>query len=261
MSAAERWADLRPRVLSAAVMVVVGGFAIAVGGSVFLVLVLIAVTGMMWELSRLTAPTPTPMLDYALGLLAGLCLFLWTSLLWPPLAWGLLGIPALALMVTPRRDRPAIGLFALGLMIAAAGFLMLRATGIPAVLWLLFVVTASDMSGYFAGRLIGGPKFWPAISPKKTWSGTIAGWIGAALVGFVFVLYTDVPPVLLWLSPVVAVAGQFGDIAKSWVKRRAGVKDSSALIPGHGGLLDRFDALLGAMLAVQILILALGGLG
>jgi phosphatidate cytidylyltransferase len=261
MSAAERWADLRPRVLSAAVMVVVGGLAIALGGSVFLLVVLFCVTVMMWELSRLTAPHPKPFLDYGLGVLAGLCVFLWTSGLVPPLGWGLLGLPALALIVTPRRDRLAIGLFALGLMIATAGFLNLRTTGIPAVLWLLFVVTASDMAGYFAGRLIGGPKFWPAISPKKTWSGTIAGWIAAALVGLVFGIFTDVPPVLLWLSPVVAVAGQFGDIAKSWVKRRAGVKDSSALIPGHGGLLDRFDALLGAMLAVQILILALGGLG
>lgn len=259
MSAADRWADLQPRVMSAAVMVIIGGFAITVGGSVFLLLVLLAAGAMMWELARLTAPRPMPALDLALGVLAAVCVLLWTTMLWPPVAWAMLGVPALVLVATPRRDRGAIGLYALGLMIAAAGFLSLRGEGIGAFLWLVLVVIASDVLGYFAGRLIGGPKFWPRISPKKTWSGTVAGWIGAALVGLGFWLYSAAPPGLIVLSPLVALAGQFGDIAESWVKRRAGVKDASNLIPGHGGLLDRFDALLGAMLAVQLIYLLLAG--
>ena len=254
-----RWSDLRTRVLSAAVLVVIGGFAIVVGGSVFRLLVLLAASGMLWELSRLTAPEPTPWLDLALALLAALCVFLWTVMLSPPFAWGMLCLPALVVLATPRRDRWTSGLYALGVMIAVAGFLSLRAFGIPALLWLLLVVIASDVLGYFVGRLIGGPKFWPAVSPKKTWSGTVAGWIGAALVGLGFWLYTPVPGALLALSPLVALAGQFGDIAESWIKRRAGVKDASNLIPGHGGLLDRFDALLGAMLAVQVAHLLLAG--
>jgi len=116
------------------------------------------------------------------------------------------------------------------------------------------VVVASDVLGYFAGRMLGGPKFWPAISPKKTWSGTVAGWIGAALVGLVVVLATGASWALVPFSALVAFAGQMGDIAESWVKRRAGVKDASALIPGHGGVLDRFDALIGAV----VLVMALG---
>ena len=259
MSAADRWADLRIRVLSAAVMVVAGGFAVTVGGSVFRLLVLAAVAAMVWELSRMTAPQPRPWLDLVLGTVAAISVELWTVMLWPPIAWAMLGVPALVLVATPRRDRFVIGLYALGLMIAAAGFLSLRAEGIAAFLWLVLVVIASDVLGYFAGRLLGGPKFWPRISPKKTWSGTVAGWIGAALVGLGFWLYTAAPPVLIVLSPVVALAGQFGDIAESWIKRRAGVKDASALIPGHGGVLDRFDALLGAMLAVQLVLLGLRG--
>ena len=259
MSATDRWADLRVRLLSAAVMLVAGGFAVMVGGSVFLLLVLAAVAAMMWELSRMTAPQPRPWLDLVLGGVAALSVQLWTVMQWPPIAWAMLGVPALVLIATPRRDRFVIGLYALGLMLAVAGFVSLRATGIAAFLWLVMVVVASDVLGYFAGRLLGGPKFWPRISPKKTWSGTVAGWIGATLVGFGFWLYSAAPPVLIVLSPVVALAGQFGDIAESWIKRRAGVKDASGLIPGHGGVLDRFDALLGAMLAVQLVLLGLLG--
>ena len=259
MTVSGRWADLQTRVMSAAVMVVLGGFAVVVGGSVFKLMVLAAVAAMMWELSRMTAPQPRPWLDLALGGVAALCVQLWTVMLWPPVAWAMLCVPALVLVATPRRDRLVIGLYALGLMIAASGFLALRAEGIAAFLWLVLVVVAADTLGYFAGRMLGGPKFWPAISPKKTWVGTVAGWIGAALVGLAFWSYSAAPPLLIVLSPVVALAGQFGDIAESWIKRRAGVKDASGLIPGHGGVLDRFDALLGAMLAVQLALLALIG--
>jgi phosphatidate cytidylyltransferase len=109
------------------------------------------------------------------------------------------------------------------------------------------------VAGYFAGRSLGGPKFWPAVSPKKTWSGTVAGWIGAAMVGLGFVLAGHGGWALVLLSPVVAFAGQMGDVVESWLKRRAGVKDSSHLIPGHGGLLDRFDALIGATVVVMLI--------
>ena len=126
-------------------------------------------------------------------------------------------------------------------------------------LWLVAVVVASDTMGYFAGRLIGGPKFWPRISPKKTWSGTVAGWVGAGLVGAGFAAAGTVPWAYALLSPLIALAGQVGDIVESWIKRRAGAKDSSRLIPGHGGVLDRFDALVGAVLALQGLGLLLPG--
>ena len=139
-------------------------------------------------------------------------------------------------------------------MWAGYGLVTLRdAAGSIVIVWLVGVVITSDVLGYFAGRLLGGAKFWPAISPKKTWSGTVAGWIGAALVGLGFVLLAGAGWGLVILSPIVAFAGQMGDIAESWIKRRTGVKDSSALIPGHGGVLDRFDALIFAVVAVMLL--------
>jgi len=115
--------------------------------------------------------------------------------------------------------------------------------GVIGLTWLIAVVVASDVLGYFAGRILGGPKFWPKVSPKKTWSGTVAGWIGAALVGAIYWHFAGFGPEILWISPLIAFAGQMGDIAESAIKRRAGVKDASNLIPGHGGLMDRFDAL------------------
>ena len=123
--------------------------------------------------------------------------------------------------------------------------------------WLIAVVAATDIGGYFAGRFIGGPKIFPLISPKKTWSGTVGGWVLAMVVSGIFLASGYGTPMLLLLTLVVSMASQAGDLAESSMKRRAGVKDSSNLIPGHGGLLDRFDGLLGACLAIGV-ISALG---
>ena len=167
------------------------------------------------------------------------------TMLWE--LWGL----------TLARGRDGLMFLGLGvaLLIAGQGLLALRfsPSGLVAVLWLILVVVASDTCGYFVGRILGGPKFWPRLSPKKTWSGTIAGWLGAALVGAVFWAAGVAGAGLILVSPLVAFAGQMGDITESWAKRRAGVKDASNLIPGHGGVLDRFDALIGATLAMMVL--------
>ncbi len=244
MSAAQPadWNDLRPRVLSAVVMVLVGGIEVWLGGAPFAVLVVLLTGVMMWELSRMTAD---PALDISLwlGLLAALLLALnlWSS--WSVLAIGLV-VPAVLGAVLPRRDRGVFLAYALVIMATGLALVLLRQSlGLVPILWLLAVVIISDIMGYFAGRALGGPKFWPRISPKKTWSGTAAGWVGAGLVGFGFWAAGLGSAHLLWASPLVALAGQMGDIAESAIKRRAGVKDSSNLIPGHGGLLDRFDAL------------------
>lgn len=154
--------------------------------------------------------------------------------------------------MTLRQGRDgAIALFyGAAILLAGAALIWLRCQpqGLVLTLWWLAVVIASDIMGYFAGRLLGGPKFWPRISPKKTWSGTIAGWIGALIVGWAF--SGTLGSVVILFSPIVAFAGQMGDIAESAIKRRAGVKDSSNLIPGHGGVLDRFDAVIFAALIV-----------
>lgn len=248
--APNRWADLRPRLLSAIVMVAVGAVEIWLGGVAFAALV-IGVTGLMiWELAQMTAPARrrTPV---TLALAAGAAL---TAALALPgdLSVLFLALPSMFLALTPRRDRRISAVYALAIMVAGFGLVLLRETGgTAAILWIVLVVVASDVLGYFAGRILGGPKFWPAISPKKTWSGTAAGWIGAMLVGLAFWAAGQGTLALVLLSPLVAFAGQMGDIVESWLKRRAGVKDSSHLIPGHGGVLDRFDALIGAVCLVM----------
>jgi phosphatidate cytidylyltransferase len=247
-----RWNDLRPRVVSAIVMIAVGAAEIWLGGPSFAVLVVLLTAGMIWELATITAPVqrnrPLLMAGIAAAALGG------ALLLRSDLATSLLMMPPLALALTPRRDRQIAALYAAAIMVAGYGLVELREEiGTTGILWLVIIVVMSDVAGYFVGRIMGGPKFWPKVSPKKTWSGTVAGWIGAALVGLCFVLAGRGDWGLLILSPIVALAGQLGDILESWVKRRAGVKDSSHLIPGHGGLLDRFDALIGATVLVMLL--------
>ncbi|MDP3196440.1 phosphatidate cytidylyltransferase [Tabrizicola sp.] len=249
-----KWSDLRTRILSAIVMVAVGAVEIWLGGSAFAALV-VALTGVMiWELATMTAPhrqrSPV-MLAVAASVALVAALVLRTDV-----AALFLAGPSVALLMTPRRDRRLAAAYALAIMLAGYGLIDLRETGgTTVILWLVAVVVASDVLGYFAGRMLGGPKFWERVSPKKTWSGTVAGWIGAALVGLVMVMVMGAGAswLLVPLSALVAFAGQLGDIAESWVKRRAGVKDASNLIPGHGGVLDRFDALIGAVVAVLAL--------
>ncbi len=240
-----RWGDLKKRVLSALFMLVIGAGEIWLGGRSFSVLV-IALTGVMfWELANMTAPghQKTP---FAIGLGAAACLAA-AVFLTHDLASALLIAPGFFLALTPRRFRRVSTVYGIAIMIAGYGLIDLRGPGVPAILWLIAVVVVSDVAGYFVGRMVGGPKFWPAISPKKTWSGTVAGWVGAVLVSILFMVWGQATWLLVVLAPFVSFAGQLGDIAESWIKRRCDVKDSSSLIPGHGGFLDRFDALIGAV--------------
>ena len=130
------------------------------------------------------------------------------------------------------------------------------------ILWLIFVVWATDIGGYIFGKSIGGPKLVPTISPKKTWAGLLGGMAFSALVTYVFVLtmnhYYDSQLNMLFFvlsSTLLAVISQVGDIFESSIKRRMNLKDSSQLIPGHGGIFDRVDGLLFASVALAIYIL------
>jgi phosphatidate cytidylyltransferase len=127
--------------------------------------------------------------------------------------------------------------------------------GFYAIGWLFAVVWGNDVVAYFAGRLLGGPKFLPQISPSKTWAGTVLGIIGGALIGslivgvLAWITRQEIPaplyaPFLLGL--VTAAVAQGGDLFESWMKRRFGAKDSSNFIPGHGGLMDRLDGFIAA---------------
>ncbi len=133
-------------------------------------------------------------------------------------------------------------------------------TGRSTLLWIFAVVWATDIGAYMAGRRIGGPRLAPRWSPRKTWAGLIGGAVCAALVGWGtarFLGSASVAPLVL-VSAGLAIVEQFGDLAESAAKRRFGVKDSSGLIPGHGGLLDRLDGLLAVVPAVALLSL-IGG--
>lgn len=127
--------------------------------------------------------------------------------------------------------------------------------------WLLAAVWATDIGAYAAGRTFGGPKLWPSVSPKKTWSGLLGGVVSAGIVGYVTsrLLGNDHALALIVAGFLVAVVSQGGDLAESAVKRHFGVKDAGALIPGHGGLLDRVDGLVTAAPAVALALWFFGG--
>jgi phosphatidate cytidylyltransferase len=126
--------------------------------------------------------------------------------------------------------------------------------GFAALMFVLLVVWASDIGGYFAGRGLGGPKLWPRVSPKKTWAGAVGGFVGSLAVaaGFATFGVGKLVPLLL-VGALLSVVSQAGDLFESAVKRRFGVKDSSHLIPGHGGLLDRLDGFVAAILMAWII--------
>jgi phosphatidate cytidylyltransferase len=129
------------------------------------------------------------------------------------------------------------------------------------ILWIFAVVWATDIGAYAVGRRVGGPLLAPRWSPRKTWAGLIGGAGCAALAGWATAQVLGVSPALplVLVSAGLAIVGQFGDLAESVAKRRFGVKDSSGLIPGHGGLLDRLDGLLAVIPAVALLTLIGGG--
>ena len=164
----------------------------------------------------------------------------------------LIGLAVVAgLSLCAGRGQGIFGLYLLAILISGQVVVFLFQPPLLHLLVLLIgVVIATDVFGYLVGRAIGGPKVWPPLSPNKTWSGVIGGWVAAALCGVGLAMYTGNAVLLVPLAIAMAVAAQLGDLAESAVKRRAGVKDASNLIPGHGGFLDRFDGTTGAGLVV-----------
>lgn len=244
---AGKWGDLAPRILSAVVMVAIGAVEVWLGGNWFHGLVAIVGGGMIWELSRMMSPE-TPRLPVQLGILCAVVLFI-APWLPPQMMLPVLLAPVIVGVTQIKKDHLIFGAYAAALMLACMGLMMLRDfNGIRLIVWLVLVVIATDVAGYFVGRIVGGPKFWPRVSPKKTWSGTIGGWVAAGIVGAFFGGW-----LLIAVSVATSFFSQMGDAAESAIKRRTGVKDSSNLIPGHGGLMDRFDALMGAALFVMLM--------
>ena len=239
-----RWDDLTIRMATSAVIAAVGLLCVWVGGMVFVLLVALVSAVLIWELVQILnagSRMALPMASLAAGVIL-LATFL------PP-GWALpfLVAPAMVGIGQLERNRTTFAGFATLILVASYGLVAMRTEfGFLWFSWLVAIVVVTDVGGYFAGRFIGGPKFWPRVSPKKTWSGTIAGWIGAAIAALAYVSAAGASTQLIGVSIAVSMASQLGDIAESAMKRRAGVKDSSSLLPGHGGLFDRFDGMLGA---------------
>ena len=178
-----------------------------------------------------------------------------------PGLWGterstvaLLVILALIQAVTFGTGRLCTGIVVVGL--PAIGIMHLRAQpdGLMLALWTLTVVIMTDTGAFFVGRALGGPKLAPRFSPKKTWSGLIGGMIGAAVAGALIGKLGGLAQATLWLGAPLAVLAQAGDLFESWLKRRAGVKDSGRLLPGHGGFLDRVDGAIPVVAVIAGLI-------
>ena len=252
-----KWGDLSARVWSGLAMGVVGIGAILLGGVWFQMLVIFVTAVMVWEcwiMIRGSSPVSGMLLA------AGVASVMAAQVFGGPETREFLPLflvaPLVGILVLPR-ERLTFAVFALSIQVAGWWLAHVRLDyGVTWLLWLVGLVVVTDVAGYFAGKALGGPRVWPRVSPKKTWSGTLAGWAASAVFGAgVAVWAGDAAGLgaLAALSVLLSAASQAGDIAESAIKRRAGIKDSSALIPGHGGFLDRFDGMIGAALIVLLI--------
>jgi len=172
------------------------------------------------------------------------------------------GFLAVAAMARERRGWIATGfLYAAAAQTASVLVRLDSANGFVALMFVLLIVWVTDIGGYFAGRGIGGPKLWPRVSPRKTWAGAIGGFVASLAVAAGFIAFDFGKAAwLLPLGAILSIVSQLGDLFESAVKRRFGVKDSSHIIPGHGGLLDRLDGFVAAIVLAAILGFVRGGM-
>lgn len=268
----KRWTDLRKRALSAAVLLPAALACIWFGAEAFTAMVALAVAVLVWEwvhlCGRRTRAFPglaVPLVVLAAGTLAvmnqlrvGLAVLLAGFVL----TWFGVSMMGRRSGVTQPALRLAAGVLYIGL--AGLALIELRydnEAGRGNVLFVFIVVWASDIGAYLAGRAYGGPKLAPAISPNKTWSGALGGLAAALVFGGACALAFTPDAALVSIALVVllvGVASQAGDLLESAIKRHFKVKDTSSLIPGHGGLLDRLDGVLAAAPVAALLSYALG---
>jgi CDP-diglyceride synthetase len=169
---------------------------------------------------------------------------------------GLIAGAAFFTVIVTRKTRLAAGIVYCGLPVLSLVFLRSLDGGLVFAFWALALVWACDIGAYFSGRTFGGPRLAPAISPNKTWAGLGGGVLAAGLFGALMHVQYGLPWRMTLASPALAVVAQAGDLFESWLKRRAGVKDSGNVLPGHGGVLDRLDGLVPvAPLAALLVVL------
>lgn len=249
--------DLVPRAISAVVLAVIALGSIWAGSLPFALLVLLIGVVMSWEWARIVrgGASDAALLLHA-GAVALAILLTMRGALLPAVALVAAGMIAVGMLATQQRPLSALGVAYVGL--PAIALVWLRGSdevGTLAILFIFVIVWATDIFAYIFGRLLGGPKLCPAVSPGKTWSGSIGGLVFAALAGAVFAMLLPRPaPVALALVAVaLSVVAQAGDLAESALKRAFAVKNASEIIPGHGGFMDRMDGVVTAALLAAVL--------
>jgi len=256
--------NLALRVASAAVLAPLALLTAYLGGWPFVLLWTLAAVAILWEWTTLVAgPNHRLMFSACGSAIVGAGLVVWLGR--PIAAMLLIGLGALAALIFAPRERRlwiTAGIGYSGSMLLAPA--LLRADekdGFLAMVLLFAIVWTTDVLGYFAGRAFGGPKLLPAVSPKKTWSGAVAGALGAVIVAVllagVFGSFSRIAIALVAL--MLSVVAQLGDLMESWIKRKFGAKDAGTLIPGHGGVMDRLDGFWAAALLGCLIGLARGG--
>jgi phosphatidate cytidylyltransferase len=275
--------NLQKRTLSAAVLLPLVIAAIVLGHPYFTLLVAAFAAAMAWEFTSVaahergggqTSPVPLPgmrgwRLLAAISIATALLAVITTGFGLPDVpVWGIVVVGILATGATALAlGRPKAPWFALGVVYVAAPAAALVAIrsdpayGMASLVWIIALVVAADTGGYLVGRTVGGPKLAPRVSPNKTWSGLGGAVAGAALVGLLtaFVLNHTNVLMLTLISAAIGLLEQAGDLVESAFKRHFGVKDTSQIIPGHGGVLDRVDGLLAVAVSVLVINLWAGG--
>jgi len=238
--------DLWPRVAAAVAMGSVALAATWIGGFLFAAFWWLASIVVLWEWQRLVGGERLIVARVVAGAVA-LALAALSALhdsIAGVVAALILGAAAVGWIAGGRQGIwAAAGVLYAGALVASVGLLRVSPSfGMASILWLFAVVWGADIAAYFAGRLIGGPRLWPRVSPGKTWAGAIVGAFTGAVLGLMLAAWTNRLAALFWLGLATAIVSELGDLFESALKRRFGVKDSSGLIPGHGGLMDRLDA-------------------
>ncbi len=256
--------NLALRILSAVILAPLAFLAAYLGGVPFAIFWTVAALAVLWEwITMVAGPSYRLMFSACGGAIAVAGFVAWLGR--PIAALLMVGLGALAAAIFAPRERRlwvTAGIGYAGALLLAAMFLRADdVLGFSGILMLFAIVWTTDILGYFAGRAFGGPKVWPAISPKKTWSGAIAGALGAMIVAIavsgLFGSFNKLAIVIVAL--LLSVLAQLGDFFESWVKRQFGAKDSSNFIPGHGGVMDRLDGFWAAALAGCLIGLLRGG--
>jgi phosphatidate cytidylyltransferase len=252
--------DLGVRTVTGLALILVALFAVVWGQSAFWLLLSLAALVMLAEWASMIAAERWQMWLAFVGLTLALLVeqpHLDIPDMFSPVI--LAGATVLVAAIT-RNLRLAAGMLYAGLPTLALFFLHGQYDGIDLTLWTLAIIWATDIGAYFSGRRFGGPKLAPAISPNKTWAGLIGGIVAAGVAGIVLANVLRLPLRLASFAGLLAIAAQAGDLYESAMKRRAGVKDSGRILPGHGGAMDRLDGVVPVACLVAAIV-ACGAIG